>query len=118
MITNDKGIVELKHFVLREVCRLAWEDRLLPEETEKLVYEISPGPKGRPGPRPHPLRCCGRDQRSGIRDQGTRETDCHGPPGLAMTGEQTAECRPYRRSRSWTVSSSNETSPPAGALIY
>ena len=51
MITNDKGIVELKHFVLRELCRLAWEDRLLPEETEKLVYEISPGPKAQ-------YRCC------------------------------------------------------------
>ena len=30
MITNDKGIVELKHLILREVCRLAWEDALTP----------------------------------------------------------------------------------------
>ena len=45
MITNDKGIVELKHFILREVCRLAWDNRLNPEETEKIVYEVSPGPK-------------------------------------------------------------------------
>ena len=42
MITNDKGIVELKHHVLREVCRLAWEDRLTADETEKIVYDISP----------------------------------------------------------------------------
>ncbi len=45
MITNDKGIVELKHFILREVCRLAWNDRLTPEETEKIPYQVSPGPK-------------------------------------------------------------------------
>ena len=45
MITNDKSIVELKHFVLREVCRLAWEDALTVENTEKIVYEVSPGPK-------------------------------------------------------------------------
>ena len=39
MITNDKGIVELKHFILREVCRLAWEDRLTEQETEKILVE-------------------------------------------------------------------------------
>ena len=38
MITNDKGIVELKHHILREVCRLAWEDRLTPED-ERLALE-------------------------------------------------------------------------------
>ena len=38
MVTNDKGIVELKHFILREVCRLAWEGRLTAEETEKIGY--------------------------------------------------------------------------------
>ena len=43
MITNDKGIVELKHFILREVCRLAWEGHLTTEETEKIVYQVSPG---------------------------------------------------------------------------
>ena len=37
MITNDKGIVELKHHILREVCRLAWEGRLSAEETEKII---------------------------------------------------------------------------------
>jgi hypothetical protein len=51
MITNDKGIVDLKHFILREVCRLAWEDRLNSEETEKIVYTVSPGPKPQ-------YRCC------------------------------------------------------------
>ena len=60
MITNDKGIVELKHFILREVCRMAWEDRLLPEETEKLLYEVSPGPKPK-------YRCCIYKEREIVR---------------------------------------------------
>ena len=32
MITNDASIVEFKHRVITEVCRLAWEGRL-DEET-------------------------------------------------------------------------------------
>ena len=60
MITNDKGIVELKHFVLREVCALAWEDRLTAEETEKIVYEVSPGPKPQ-------YRCCVYKEREILR---------------------------------------------------
>ena len=60
MITNDKGIVELKHFILREVCRLAWEDRLTAEETEKIVYEVSPGPKPT-------YRCCVYKEREIVR---------------------------------------------------
>ena len=60
MITNDKGIVELKHHVLREVCRLAWEDRLTADETEKIVYDISPGPKPS-------YRCCVYKEREIVR---------------------------------------------------
>ena len=60
MITNDKGIVELKHFILREVCRLAWEDRLRPEEAEQLLYEVSPGPKPK-------YRCCIYKEREIVR---------------------------------------------------
>ena len=44
MITNDKEIVELKHHILREVCRLAWEDKLTPDSCERLVLEVIPGP--------------------------------------------------------------------------
>jgi len=51
MITNDKGIVELKHQILREVCRLAWDHSLTQENLEKIVYQISPGPKPQ-------YRCC------------------------------------------------------------
>ena len=51
MITNDKGIVELKHYILREICRMAWNDELSMENLEKLVYDVSPGPKPQ-------YRCC------------------------------------------------------------
>ena len=60
MITNDKGIVELKHFILREVCRLAWEDRLTEQETERILYEVSPGPKPK-------YRCCIYKEREIVR---------------------------------------------------
>ena len=60
MITNDKGIVELKHFILREVCKLAWEDQLTAEETEKIVYGVSPGPKPS-------YRCCVYKEREIVR---------------------------------------------------
>lgn len=60
MITNDKGIVDLKHQILREVCRLAWTDELTPENTEKIVYEISPGPKPS-------YRCCVYKEREIVR---------------------------------------------------
>ena len=60
MLTNDKGIVELKHFILREVCRLAWDDRLTEENKEKIVYEVSPGPKPQ-------YRCCVYKEREIVR---------------------------------------------------
>lgn len=60
MMTNDKGIVELKHQVLREVCRLAWEDDLNAESCEKLVQKLIPGPKPE-------YRCCIYKEREIIR---------------------------------------------------
>ena len=60
MITNDKGIVELKHSILREVCRLAWEDALTPDNTEKIVAQVSPGPKPQ-------YRCCVYKEREIVR---------------------------------------------------
>ena len=62
MITNDKGIVDLKHLIMREVCRMEWTDSLTQENIEKLVYEISPGPK--------PLyRCCVYKEREIVRSR-------------------------------------------------
>ena len=60
MITNDKGIVELKHQVLREVCRLAWEDALTGENIEKIIHDIIPGPKPQ-------YRCCIYKEREIVR---------------------------------------------------
>ena len=51
MVKNDEGIVKLKHHIIEEVCRLAWKNELTPENEEKLVYKISPGPKPE-------YRCC------------------------------------------------------------
>ena len=60
MITNDKGIVELKHHILREVCHMAWNDELTSENLEKLVYDVSPGPKPQ-------YRCCIYKEREIVR---------------------------------------------------
>ena len=60
MQSNDKGILDLKHFVLREVCRLAWHDELTPDKCEEIVYKISPGPKPE-------YRCCVYKEREIVR---------------------------------------------------
>jgi [FeFe] hydrogenase (group B1/B3) len=60
MITNDKGIVELKHHILREICKLTWEDQLTAENCEKIVMSISPGPKPQ-------YRCCVYKEREIVR---------------------------------------------------
>ena len=60
MITNDKSIVELKHFILREVCRLAWDDALDYDRCEQIVYQVSPGPKPQ-------YRCCVFKEREIVR---------------------------------------------------
>ena len=60
MITNDKNIVELKHFILREVCRLAWDNALTQENTDRIVAEVSPGPKPE-------YRCCVYKEREIVR---------------------------------------------------
>ena len=60
MITNDKSLVNLKHEVLREVCRLAWDDALTHENLERIVMKISPGPKPA-------YRCCVYKEREIVR---------------------------------------------------
>ncbi|MBO6159038.1 MAG: 4Fe-4S dicluster domain-containing protein [Firmicutes bacterium] len=62
MITNDKGIVDLKHFIMREVCKLEWKDELNHENREKLVHDISPGPKPE-------YRCCVYKEREIVRER-------------------------------------------------
>ena len=60
MITNDKGIVDLKHSILREVCDLAWNNELTPENLDAIPYKISPGPKPQ-------YRCCIYKEREIVR---------------------------------------------------
>ncbi len=62
MITNDKGIRDLKHEIATEVCRLAWEGKLNEEEREKIVFSISPGPKP-------DYRCCVYKERAIVRER-------------------------------------------------
>ena len=60
MVTNDKGIVELKHSILRDVCTMAWNRELTPENAEKIAWRISPGPKPS-------YRCCVYKEREIVR---------------------------------------------------
>ena len=62
MITNDKGIRDLKHDIATEVCKLAWEGKLNEEERERIVYEVSPGPKPE-------YRCCVYKERAIVRER-------------------------------------------------
>ena len=51
MITNDASLVELKHKIIEEVARLAWEGNLDEEHKEALIYKLCPGPLAQ-------YRCC------------------------------------------------------------
>ena len=62
MITNDEGIVHLKHTILEEVARLAWDDNLTPEAKDALVYKIIPGPIAK-------YRCCIYKEREIVRQR-------------------------------------------------
>ena len=43
MVTNDATLVRLKHKIMEETAKLAWEGKLDEEHKEKLIYEIIPG---------------------------------------------------------------------------
>ena len=43
MVTNDATLVKLKHKIMEETARLAWDGNLDEEHKEKLIYEIIPG---------------------------------------------------------------------------
>ena len=49
--TNDKGIIQFKHKVMEEICRLAWDDNLNEKTMDELAYRLIPGPKPE-------YRCC------------------------------------------------------------
>ena len=61
MVTNDASILEVKHKVMLEVARLAWEGKL-DEERDNLPYVLIPGPRSQ-------FRCCIYKEREIIRQR-------------------------------------------------
>jgi len=61
MITNDATILRIKHDVLYEVAKLAWEGKL-DEEKDELPYRMIPGPQAQ-------FRCCVYKEREIIRQR-------------------------------------------------
>ena len=60
MITNDKGFIPLKHRVIEGLAKLAWQNNVNEESKERLVRELSPGPKAN-------FRCCVYKEREILR---------------------------------------------------
>ena len=74
MVTNDSGINVVRRKVGSEVCRLEWEGNLDQEHVEKLIHEISPGPK--------PLyRCCVYKEREIVRGRVRLASGMNAVPG-------------------------------------
>lgn len=61
MVTNDATVLKIKHDVLYEVAKLAW-DGLLEEKKEELPYKLIPGPQAK-------FRCCIYREREIIRQR-------------------------------------------------
>ncbi len=61
MVTNDATILKVKHDVLYEVAKLAWEGKL-DEEKDDLPYKMIPGPQAQ-------FRCCIYKEREIIRQR-------------------------------------------------
>ena len=51
MVTNDATILRIKHDVLYEVAKLAWNGELDEEHKDQVPYTIIPGPQAQ-------FRCC------------------------------------------------------------
>lgn len=61
MITNDATLLRIKHDVLFEVAKMAWEGGLL-KHREEIPYQMIPGPRAR-------FRCCIYREREIIRER-------------------------------------------------
>lgn len=61
MVTNDATILRIKHDVLYEVAKMAWEGTL-EEKSDNLPYEMIPGPQAQ-------FRCCIYKEREIIRQR-------------------------------------------------
>ena len=61
MVTNDATLLRIKHDVLYEVAKAAWEGKL-EEEKEEIPYHLIPGPQAQ-------FRCCIYKEREIIRQR-------------------------------------------------
>ncbi len=61
MVTNDATLLRIKHQVLYEVAKMAWEGRL-EQHREEIPYKMLPGPKAQ-------FRCCIYREREIIRER-------------------------------------------------
>ncbi len=89
MVTNDAAILEVKHQVMLEVARLAWEGKL-EEERDQLPYQMIPGPRAQ-------FRCCIYKEREIIRErirlaEGKSPSGKESPNVVQVIGAACEEC--------------------------
>ena len=86
MVTNDATLVHLKHKIMEEVAKLAWEGKLDEEHKEKLIYQITPGPMAT-------YRCCIYKERELVK-QRIRLSEAKCPDGISESENIVQVIRP------------------------
>ena len=86
MVTNDATLVKLKHKIMEETARLAWDGNLDDEHKEKLIYEIIPGPMAT-------YRCCVYKERELVK-QRIRLSEAKNPDGVSTSENIVQVIRP------------------------
>ena len=89
MVTNDAALLKIKHDVLYEVARLAFEGKL-DEEKDNIPYKLIPGPKAQ-------FRCCVYKEREIIRQrvrlaEGKCPSDKHSENMIQVISSACEEC--------------------------
>ena len=86
MVTNDAALVQLKHKIMEETARLAWEGKLDEEHKEELIYKIIPGPVAT-------YRCCVYKERELVK-QRIRLSEAQCPDGVSTSENMVQVIRP------------------------
>ena len=89
MVTNDAAILDIKHRVMLEVAKLAWEGKL-EEERDNLPYQMITGPRAQ-------FRCCIYKEREIIRErirlaEGKCPSGLDSPNVVQVIGAACEEC--------------------------
>ena len=89
MVTNDAAILDIKHRVMLEVAKLAWEGKL-EEERDNLPYKMITGPRAQ-------FRCCIYKEREIIRErirlaEGKCPSGLDSPNVVQVIGAACEEC--------------------------